>query len=201
MKKFLFFYLSLQIAFGQADEAVFNQNNNEVYFLEIYYGISRNDQVSFFNGIGFNYQVENHLLTLRYNEQRNNSNHSLIGISQENFSYSTKLSHEVGLLYGKRWNEHNQSSSLSIGPAYNWVVFSGNTFQRPVTEGSLGIAFEANYKFFKAKKSSYRFYHLIPLSNPTAFGRSLGFKFSATIANYSYMGLGLTYSWGQHKVY
>ena len=56
--------------------------------------------------------------------------------------------------------------------------------------------------FFKSKKERFRiFYGLIPVGEPISFGKSFGFKLSANIAKKSYIGLGLTFALGWHKIY
>jgi hypothetical protein len=56
--------------------------------------------------------------------------------------------------------------------------------------------------FFKTKKERFRiFYGLIPVGEPTSFGRAFGFRLYANIAKNSYVGLGLTFGLGWHKIY
>jgi hypothetical protein len=63
------------------------------------------------------------------------------------------------------------------------------------------LPIELNFKWFKSKKKRYRIYGIIPVGEPTSFGRNFGFKLVGNISKNSFVGLGIVYGFGIHKKY
>ena len=150
-------------------------------------------------GVSINYQSKNNLFTFRHLEiiQYDNVDFFLI----IPFNIESRSIREYSILYGKRYIEDGTSYHFSAG-------FSYNTYQQRkdndiiARESFIGFPVEAGISLFKNKKERFRIlYGLIPVGKPTSFGRSFGIKLHANIARRTYVGIGLTFGLGWHKVY
>ncbi|APZ45856.1 hypothetical protein BW723_05905 [Polaribacter reichenbachii] len=151
-------------------------------------------------GVGFdiNYQNKNNLYTFR-------AIHS-INIKEVDFfifipvSSTYSVINEYSLLYGKRYVNDDFSYHFSGGLSY---ASHENTIENSRTSVDyVGFPMEVGVSWFKSKKKKFRvFYGLIPIGKPTGFGRSIGLKLYANIAKKSYVGLGLSFGLGWHKIY
>jgi hypothetical protein len=111
---------------------------------------------------------------------------------------------EVSVLYGWRFTSRASSTSFSIGTSLN--SFSeqvpDNANQTVIKKRRYaGVPFEANIKWFRAKKERFKMYGLFPVGRPTAFGGSFGFKLFGQVSRYCYAGLGAVIGLGFHKKY
>jgi hypothetical protein len=163
-----------------------------------------------FIGGALNFQSNKDLFSFRYIENANLKTTWFIILPA--FVQRSK-NIESALLYGKRYIDDNKSYSFSGGISYNKYenYEYNNTFfftgfpseQLPTTsETYFGFPFEAEILWFNAEKEPYRiFYNIIPISKPTSFGKSFGFKFVGNISKRSYLGIGLVFGLGFHKQY
>lgn len=163
----------------------------------IYEKEGRQSAIAF--GASLNYQSHGSLYTFRYSEIANFSYEIAIIIP-----IPVKNSHvsELGFLYGRRWLFSGSSISLSAGASLN-------NYRRRLSDGQtlrknnyFGIPLEANIRFFKKRKKRFRvLYGMVPIGEPTAFGRSFGLKFSGNISERGFFLVGVTFGLGAHKYY
>lgn len=118
----------------------------------------------------------------------------------------SKLAEEYAFLYGKRFIEEDFSYHFSGGVSYNVYIEKDREFIFDESiiyrESYIGFSTEIGLAWFKRKKKRFGLlYGLIPVGKPTGFGRSFGVKLYANIAKKSYVGLGLSYGIGWHKIY
>ncbi|MET4082591.1 hypothetical protein ABIB40_002551 [Pedobacter sp. UYP30] len=186
-------------AFGQVDTTinldVVAKAKNPIIFGEGFIGGS----FGFLFGGELNYQVNHSLFTAR-----------ITGVSVLEIGgfiipvfYTKEFYYEPALLYGYRYIKNGHSFSVSGGISYNnKLVYSPRESVYSERSEYVGFPFEVNYKLFKNKKTRYRIiYSIFPVGKPTAFGRGFGLKLSGNISKFSYLGFGLTYGFGYHKVY
>lgn len=150
-------------------------------------------------GLSLNYQAQGSLYTLRYNEIANFT-HEVVVI----FPIISKNSsvREFGLLYGRRWLFSGSSISLSGGVSINSYENRLNSTQTFEKSNHFGVPLEVNIRFFKKRKKRFRvLYGLVPIGEPTAFGRSFGLKFSGNFSKRGFFLFGLTFGLGAHKYY
>ncbi len=184
-----------------------NKTNNPIVFLDVLfaYGNTFNEFTGFDSGISVNYQQKNNLYTFRYNHVEEIKTEMVpIGYGAIPVVVTDHFSDECALLYGKRYIFNDTAISFSGGPGLylytqNLENNIGNTFED--TSSLFSFAYEITIKWFKGKKKPYRIYNIIPVSRPTSFGHSIGFKFVGNFSKYSYVGFGLSYGWGWHKKY
>ncbi len=157
-------------------------------------------------GLTLKHEINQHLYTVRY-----------INYKQSELDFATggfvviiplkrqKIHREIGLLYGRKWNYYDTSFSVSAGISFNSYkdkIYLKKSETIKDLSNSVGIPLEINLKFFKGRKTPFRaFFGLIPSQKPTAFGRSVGLKLVANISKHSFVGLGVTYGFGNHKNY
>lgn len=175
------------------------KKTNPIIFADLSLGYGNGSLRGLMGGVSFNYQTKSNLFTFRYLEIIRYDKIDLFFIIPINIE--SRSIREYSLLYGKRYIEDGNSYHFSGG-------FSYNTYQQKkdndiiASESFIGFPLEAGISWFKAKKERFRIlYGLIPVGKPTSFGRSIGFKLYANIARRSYVGIGVTFSLGWHKVY
>ncbi|MDG1398843.1 MAG: hypothetical protein P8P88_10720, partial [Polaribacter sp.] len=117
-----------------------------------------------------------------------------------------KTLEEYAFLYGKRFIKDDFSYHFSGGISYNVYQEKARTFifdeALILKESYVGFPLEIGLTWFKNKKERFGvFYGLIPVGKSTGFGRSFGLKLYANIAKKSYVGLGLSFGLGWHKIY
>lgn len=180
-----------------------NSKTNPIVFAETVVGYSVGISEGFNVGLNLNYQHKKDLFTARYilvTKFEHDPNAFIFPIFRE-------LEHinEFAFLYGKRFIKNAHSLSYSIGMAYvTREIKSYDKYNNYIFEKSqhVGVPFELNIKWFNAQKQRYRIvYGLIPITKPTAFARSIGFKLYGDISKTTFVGLGLTYGSGWHKNY
>lgn len=156
-------------------------------------------------GAALNYQQKNNFYTFRV---------TALYQYQYNYVYLSpftplpvmKKKHELNeyaLMYGRRWIKKGSSFSVSTGISVNnfKTKYSNNNQTTVSTDVYMGVPFEVNVKWFKARKKPYHIYSIVPVGKPTAFGHNFGFKLVGNVSKHSYMGIGLVYGWGWHKKY
>ena len=109
---------------------------------------------------------------------------------------------EPALLYGYRYINNGLSLSASAGISYNHRKKYSSTDNLDLEHYDyVGMPFELNLKWFNSTKRRFRILYIIPVSRPTGFSRSIGFKVIGNVSRFSYIGAGLTYGLGYHKLY
>jgi hypothetical protein len=197
---FVFFALifAFSSTIAQEKQDSIKEKENPIVFGDFLLGFSNTGKSAVTTGFTVNYQLKNDLFTFRANQTT-----SIDRIDWFLFipvSVVSNTTTEIAALYGKRYIEDGLSYHFSGGISYNinkdvnGVIKTSNTFA--------GFPLEIGMSLFKSKKERFRvFYGLIPVGEPTSFGRSIGFKLYANIAKKSYVGLGLTFGLGWHKIY
>jgi hypothetical protein len=194
---FLIILLSFQ-GFTQNDSI---RKTNPIIFADMNIGMARLDgEVAMNLTYRFNYQRNKNLYSLRY---------SGTAVLNTQYFFIVPLptletyNEEIGFLYGKRWIDDGQSTSISLGVSYNRFRAERDeiTDVFNIQSNHIGLPFEANIKWFKSRKKRVRIYGLLPVGRPTGLGGSFGFKLSGNISKKSYVSLGLTYSFGYHRTY
>ena len=175
------------------------QKPNPILFVEGSVGRSRGWAV----GGSINYQLDHHFFTFRYNYLiKLNTERNPIFLSIFPIVKTAREENELGILYGYRFINDEYSVSFSLGVSYNFVDYYDRDTEIQIDrQRYAGLPFEINIKGFNAIKKRYRIYGLIPVTKPTAFANSLGLKLIGNISKRSYIGLGISYGFGYHKVY
>ena len=171
---------------------------NPIVFGDFSLGYSNGFVKGFTVGGSINYQKRNNLFTFRALQVINIRKIDFFLIFPINIESETMT--EYSLLYGKRYIEEGFSYHFSGGISY--ASYDKSFENDNLTIDYVGFPIEAGISWFKNKKKRFRvLYGLIPVGKPTSFGRSIGFKLHANIAKRSYVGLGLTFGLGWHKIY
>jgi hypothetical protein len=160
----------------------------------------------FIYGVTLHYHQKNNFFSLRYSENTRLFNNDVYQSPLSDFpiEYTKKVNKEVAILYGLLWTYKSHSLSLSAGISTNDNInklTDNNKEQFLVYDHYFATPFEININFFKPNKNKYKLYGVIPIGKPTGFGRSIGFKILGNISKNNYIGFGITYGWGIHKVY
>jgi hypothetical protein len=171
---------------------------NPIIFGDILLGYANTGKSAVTVGLNINYQSKNDLFTFRTSETT-----SIDKIEWFLFVPIFKVTNtttEYAALYGKRYIEDGTAYHFSGGISYNINEdVNGNLKTR---DTFIGFPLEAGISWFKSEKKRFRvFSGLIPVGKPTSFGRSIGIKLYGNIAKRSYVGLGLTFGLGWHKIY
>ena len=213
MKVLIIIILSTFTAFSQVTkDSIVKKKTNPVIYGDLFFGpsVDKNSRTIFIGG-SLNYQYKKNLFTIRYTENLDLETRWV-------FIFPTFISksenRETAILFGQRFIDGNQSLSFSAGISYNqFEVFNYDNenlflsnFSKDLISSNydnfIGFPFEAEIRWFNAKKQRYRIvYALIPIGQPTSFGRSIGFKLLGNISKQSYIGIGLTFGIGYHKEY
>jgi hypothetical protein len=190
--------MTFSFTIAQQNPDSINVKKNPIVFGDFLVGYSNTGKTSVTVGVNVNYQSKNNLYTFRTSQTT-----SIDKIDWFLFipiSVVSNTTTEYAALYGKRYIEDGISYHFSGGISYNINEdINGDIKTR---ETFAGFPLEIGISFFKPNKERFRvFYGLIPVGKPTSFGRSFGFKLYANIAKRSYVGLGLTFGLGWHKIY
>ncbi len=184
------------------------ENNEPIIFGEFIFGGAGeiNGKGGFLLGAELNYQFKSNLFSIRYLEHIQLESDAVflspftpIPIIREKNNQK-----EIGLLYGKRWIYDGSSLSVSGGVSlnnYSNQITDENNERITIKNNYIGLPIELNFKWFKSKKKRYRIYGIIPVGEPTSFGRNFGFKLVGNISKNSFVGLGIVYGFGIHKKY
>lgn len=151
-------------------------------------------------GVGgtINYQVANNLFTFRFIENKKfNATRAII---LPNFE-TNEINKEFAVMYGKRKVLENFSYNYSVGISLNKLEEHVSSVEGSEFSTVVGLPFEFTVQWFKAKKSKYRVYYVIPVGSPTGLSNSFGFKLYGNISNGSYLGVGLVFGLGYYKKY
>lgn len=201
MKKIAFSFLAVLLSvynFAQNDSS---QKTNPIIFADVSAGVARLDgEVAANITYRINYQRDKSLYSLRYSGTAVLSTEFFFVVPVPTLQ---TYNEEFGFLYGRRWIDDGQSTSVSLGVSYNRFRAERDeiTDVFNIQSNHIGLPFEANIKWFKVKKKRVRIYGLLPVGRPTGLGGSFGFKLSGNISKKSYVALGLTYSFGYHREY
>ena len=175
-----------------------NTKPNPIIFGDFSLGYSNGFVKGFTVGGSVNYQKKNNLFTFRTLQVINIKKIDFFLIFPYNIESETMT--EYSLLYGKRYIEEGFSYHFSGGISF--ATYDKNFENDNLALNYFGFPVEVGVSWFKNKKRRFRvLYGLIPVGKPTSFGRSIGFKLHANIAKRSYVGLGLTFGLGWHKIY
>jgi hypothetical protein len=190
--------MTFSFTIAQQNPDSINVKKNPIVFGDFLVGYSNTGKTSVTVGVNVNYQSKNNLYTFRTSQTT-----SIDKIDWFLFipiSVVSNTTTEYAALYGKRYIEDGMSYHFSGGISYNINEdVNGDIKKR---ETFAGFPLEIGMSFFKTNKERFRvLYGLIPVGKPTSFGRSFGFKLYANIAKRSYVGLGLTFGLGWHKIY
>ncbi|MCC1485456.1 hypothetical protein [Winogradskyella immobilis] len=205
MKKNLCLFLLLILNY----EVVLSQDNKEnpIIYLDVLLGGGGNQEVSGINfGTSINYQSNTNLFTYRmqYVSEKKEDPNFLEAILVIPYFLGGDSLNEYALLYGKRFIFNGHALSVSAGLSTNLIKYSKTDNDDIVLkrDNYLAIPFEINFHFFKTIKRRYRmFYRLISIGKSTGFGRSIGVKLYGSFGKFNYVGLGLNFGLGWHKVY
>ena len=178
------------------------KKSNPIIYIETMFGYSNGGYRGLTGGGNLNYQYKNNLFTVRYLEFTNSKNEGVFIIIPV-YTLVERIK-EYGMLYGKRIVEGNTSYSYSAGISLverKFLDETGTTVLKYNISKAIGFPFELNVKWFNSKKERYRIYEIIPVGKPTAFSNSIGFKFYGDISKKSFVGIGITFGFGWHKIY
>lgn len=179
------------------------KKENPIIFFDEFVGGAFGNAGGLAAGLGLNYQVDRHLITARIlGTVKFGADFLDPWIPLPIFNVKNSMG-KVALLYGLREIEDNYAYSFSLGVSYNGYFQNYDKYvDNTINYDYFGVPFEANIKWFKREKKPYRIiYGLIPIGPPTGFGRSIGFKIFGNISKQSYVGAGLSFGLGFHKVY
>lgn len=201
LKNKLFLGLFLMIfssIIAQEKQDSLKVKDNPIIFGDFLLGYSNTGKTALTVGLNINYQFKNNLFTFRTSETTSIDKIEWFFIVP--ISTVSNRTTEYAALYGKRYIEGGTAYHFSGGISYNINNdVNGNIKTR---DTYAGFPLEVGVSWFKPNKRRFRiFYGLIPVGEPTSFGRSFGIKFYANIAKRSYVGLGLSFGLGWHKVY
>lgn len=213
MKVLIIIILSTFTAFSQvSNDSIVKKKTNPIIYGDVFFGPSvvKNSGTVFIGG-SMNYQYNKNLFTIRFIENAEIKTKWFFIFPA--FIYKSR-NQETALLFGQRFIDGNQSLSFSGGISYNQyevynyetdTLFLSNVPKSLISstlENFIGLPFEAEIRWFNAKKQRYRIvYALIPVGKPTSLCRSIGFKIVGNISKQSYIGIGLTFGIGLHKEY
>jgi hypothetical protein len=111
---------------------------------------------------------------------------------------------EAGLLYGRRWISGGRSISISAGLAAEGqtvaISYRGSSTTQTHTN-YVGLPFEAEVLWFKARKRRSRAYYVFPYGKATGFGSSLGLNIIGNVSAHSFVSFGLVFGLGYFKQY
>jgi hypothetical protein len=190
--------MTFSFTIAQQNPDSINVKKNPIVFGDFLVGYSNTGKTSVTVGVNVNYQSKNNLYTFRTSQTT-----SIDKIDWFLFipiSVVSNTTTEYAALYGKRYIEDGMSYHFSGGISYN--INEDVNGDIKTRETFAGFPLEIGMSFFKTNKERFRvLYGLIPVGKPTSFGRSFGFKLYANIAKRSYVGLGLTFGLGWHKIY
>ena len=190
--------MTFSSAFAQEKEDFIKVKENPIVFGNFLFGYTNSGKKAVTVDASLNYQSKNDLYTFRTSQTTSidRIDWSLI-IPTSIVSNTTR---EYAALYGKRYIEDGWSYHFSGGISYN--INEDVNGDIKTSDTFAGFPFEIGMSLFKSKKERFRvFYGLIPVGKETSFGRSFGLKLYANIAKKSYVGLGLTFGLGWHKIY
>lgn len=176
----------------------FKVEENPIVFGDILLGYTNTGKSAGTIGITVNYQSKNDLFTFRSLQT--------ISIDKIDWAFFVPVSTasttttEYSALYGKRYIENGTAYHFSGGISY--AINEDMNGNLKTIDTFVGFPIEAGISWFKSEKKRIRIFNgLIPVGKPTSFGRSLGIKLYGNIAKRSYVGVGLTFGLGWHKVY
>jgi hypothetical protein len=171
---------------------------NPVLFADLLIGYSNAGKSAATFGVSVYYQSKNNLFTFRTSQTVSVDKIEWFYIFPTSIISNTTT--EYAVLYGKRYIEDGIGYHFSTGISYN--TNDAINGERLTSDAFLGVPISVGLNFFKEKKKKFRvLYGLIPVGEPTSFGRSIGFNLYANISKRTYVGLGLTFGLGWHKIY
>ncbi|SEP79895.1 hypothetical protein SAMN05421824_0347 [Hyunsoonleella jejuensis] len=202
---YLFTFFCFFKCFSQQQTDSTKQDVNPISYIEGMFGYAGGSSHGVTLGAQINFQKDKSLYTFRYhNQTRVNYDTAVIGFVAIPYFYSDLKIDEYAFLFGRRFIDKNKSYSFSLGLSSNSQSLKStlNDEINWTTSNYIGVPFELNIKWFKRKKKRFRaYYGLIPIGKETSFGRSFGFKLYGNIGSISYIGLGITFGYGWHKIY
>ncbi|MEM5563546.1 hypothetical protein WNY78_00450 [Psychroserpens sp. AS72] len=201
----VFFCVSLCLA-QNVEESARSESNPIIYgnFM-IGVGGSSNEVSGLTLGFDVNYQINKDLFTFRttYIAEENREAGFAAILIFPRYTGGDSMN-EFALLYGKRFVFSGSALSLSAGLSTNLLKYSHYVDGDKIRfrKSHMAIPFELNFNIFKARKKRIRvFYGIIPVGQPTSFGRSFGVKLFGSLGEVNYFGLGLNFGFGWHKKY
>tara|TARA_R110000850_G_scaffold147130_1_gene269307 strand:- start:19650 stop:20270 length:621 start_codon:yes stop_codon:yes gene_type:complete len=204
----ILFILVLTFCFINLHAQEKEETGPPIIFAEILFGGAGkiNGNGGLLYGGELNYQYKKNLFSIRYieNSQLESDVLFLSPVTPFPVLKEKNNNKELSVLYGKRWIYEGSSLSVSGGISrntYSSNLTDENNQRYKITDTYVGFPLEVNFKWFKSKKKRYRLYGLIPVGQPTSFGRNFGFKLVGNISKNSFVGLGLVYGFGIHKNY
>jgi hypothetical protein len=193
--------------FGQNETDSLSIKSNPIIYADFLFGGSNSgNQVNGLTfGFGINYQINKDLLTFRTTHiAEKNKEAGLAAILIIPMFVGGDSMNEFALMYGKRFIFNSSALSISVGASTNLMKYTQiiNDESLKFRESYFAVPFELNFHLFKGEKRRFRvLYGLIPIGNPTSFGRSFGIKFFGSIGKFNYFGLGMNFGFGWHKNY
>ncbi len=181
------------------------EKTNPIIFIEGMFGGGGGEFAGFVLAATANYQTGKHLFTARLADHRETSYTAIaLGLSGLPIFTPRMRNTEYALLYGRRYTKNSVSYSFAGGFSHDKLDTKLRDDDGVVyidSKSYQGFAYEFNIKWFKRERRPYRVYMVIPVGEPTGFGRSIGFKLCGNISGHSYFGIGITYGFGWHKYY
>ena len=180
------------------------KKGNPILFADMLIGHAWGKSGGFSGGAALNFQRNRNLFTIRYVGTTKIHSEVLSPFFPIPLLDEKSNLNETSALYGWRFMKTSSAFCFSLGCSYNVFteqVPDRNNQKLKIRSDYAGIPFEANFKWFKAKKERFRIYGIIPVGQPTSFGGSIGFKVFGNISQNSYGGLSLVYGLGFHKKY
>jgi hypothetical protein len=200
-KIYILFLFSFSFVIVAAQDTT---KTNPIIYADMLIGHSWMKAGGFTGGAALHYQNNQHLLSIRFTGTVKLKGGFLSPYIPIPFVDEKSNLEEFSFLYGWRFITGGMSHSYSIGISNNkFREVVVDSFNRKFTETTkyIGIPFEANIKWFNSEKKRYKIYYLIPVGKPIAFGRSIGLRLGGNISKNSFIGLGIIYGFGFHKIY
>lgn len=177
-------------------------HTNPIIFGNFNFGAGAVGLRGFSYGVTMNYQGKFGLLTARLSAIQNYKSEAVLFFPV--LFRDRDIVSETALLYGYRKIYQGSSLSFALGASYNhrtrkYIDKGESGFKS--TSSYAGIPFELNFLLFNSIKRRYRLYYIIPVSKPTGFSRTIGFKVFGNVSKNSYAAVGLVYGYGFHKHY
>ena len=182
---------------------LFSQKENPIAFFDVSIGGAIGQLDGLMINSSVNYQTKHHLFTLRGNYLLEVQAGFINDVLLIPVPERTIAAYEIGGLYGYRKEMNSFSYHIAAGVSYNHIKESLQNDVLVFKENLIGVPYEIGFKLYKKKRRPLYLASFIPVEvgPPTALSRSIGLKIIGNLAKRSYIGLGISWGFGFHKVY
>lgn len=199
-KLFILIFFNFLLALNAEGQS--SEGSNPVIFAEIFTGAGFGSAGGLGTGLELSFQNDRDLYSFRSLSTIKLSADILHPFFPLPLLQTKSTFVEFAGLYGWRFVEGATGYSFSLGLSYNiFESFDPAPAETSTTTHAVGVPFELNVKWFKSEKKRYRILWFIPIGEPTAFGKSFGFKIFGNVSKRSLIGIAASYGLGTHKKY